>query len=147
MNHAHPGYTLLDGPPTVAEYLTLRRDTGLSPKTEEQARAGIHGAWAAVRVVREASGEVVGMGRVIGDGGWYFHVIDMAVLPGHQGQGLGGAVLEHLLDRIRTHAPADAYVSLMADTPGQPLYARHGFEDRAPRTIGMSRLLDGPERG
>ena len=23
----------------------------------------------------------VGMGRVIGDGGWYFHVVDMAVLP------------------------------------------------------------------
>lgn len=147
MTDVHPGYTLLDGPPTVTEYVRLRRETGLSPKTEEQARAGIHGAWAAVRVRHDATDEVVGMGRVIGDGGWYFHVIDMAVLPGHQGQGLGGAVLEHLLAAIRADAPPGAYVSLMADGPGQPLYARHGFEDRAPRTIGMSRLLEGGDRG
>jgi len=33
------------------------------------------------------------MGRVIGDGGWYFHIVDMAVLPEHQRRGLGDAVL------------------------------------------------------
>ncbi|RLY94531.1 N-acetyltransferase [Kocuria tytonicola] len=147
MTDVRPGYTLLDGPPTVAEYMRLRRETGLSPTTEEQARAGIHGAWRAVRVRHEATGHVVGMGRVIGDGGWYFHVVDMAVLPAHQGQGLGGAVLEHLLTAIRTDAPPGAYVTLMADGPGQPLYARHGFADRAPRTIGMSRRLDGGRHG
>jgi hypothetical protein len=30
------------------------------------------------------------MGRVIGDGGWYFHVVDMAVLPEHQRRDLSG---------------------------------------------------------
>ena len=144
MTTVHPGYTLLDGPPDVADYLRLRRETGMSPKTEEQAEAGTHGAWAALRVRHDASGETVGMGRVIGDGGWYFHVIDMAVLPEHQRQGLGSAVLEHLLDTIRASAPPGAYVSLMADGPGQPLYARHGFEDRTPRTVGMSLRLEGP---
>ena len=147
MTDVHPGYTLLDSPPTVAEYLRLRRDTGLSPATEAQARAGIHGAWCAVRVRHDATDTVVGMGRVIGDGGWYFHVVDMAVLPEYQGCGLGTAVLEHLLDTIRSEAPPGAYVSLMADGPGQSLYARHGFVDHAPRTIGMSRRLDGGHRG
>lgn len=42
------------------------------------------------------------MGRVIGDGGWYFHIIDMAVLPEHQHRGLGNAILTWLLDRIRS---------------------------------------------
>ncbi|CAL8898851.1 GNAT family N-acetyltransferase [Kocuria varians] len=142
MTHTPAGYTLLDGPPTVPEYVSLRRETGLSPKNEEQARAGIDGAWAAVRVRHDATGATVGMGRVIGDGGWYFHVIDMAVLPEHQGQGIGSAVLQHLLDRIRRDAPPGAYVSLMADRPGQPLYAKHGFEDPSPRTIGMTLNLD-----
>jgi len=56
----------------------------------------------AVRVVHEPTGTTVGTGRVVGDGngGWYFHVIDTAVLPSHQRRGLGDAVLWALLDRI-----------------------------------------------
>lgn len=110
MTDVRPGYTLLEGPPSVVDYLALRRDTGMHPKTREQAEAGIAGAWAAVHVRHLRSGATVGMGRVIGDGGWYFHVIDMAVLPEHQRQGLGSAVLEHLLDTIRASAPPGAYV-------------------------------------
>ena len=68
----------------------------------------------------------VGMGRVIGDGGWYFHVVDMAVLPDHQRRGPGDLILTALLDRIRRDAPAGAYVTLLADPPGRNLYAKHG---------------------
>jgi GNAT superfamily N-acetyltransferase len=78
------------------------------------------------------------MGRVIGDGGWCFHVVDMAVLPDHQRRGLGDAVLSWLLDRIRRAAPPGAYVTLMADPPGRRLYARHGFVETAPHSLGMS---------
>lgn len=69
---------------------------------------------------------------------WYFHVLDMAVLPEHQRQGLGDAVLTALLQRVRAHAPAGAYVNLLADPPGRRLYTRHGFTDTAPHTIGMA---------
>jgi len=85
----------------------------------------------------------VGMGRVIGDGGWYFHVVDMAVLPDHQRRGLGDLILTALLDRIRRDAPAGAYVTLLADPPGRNLYAKHGFSDTAPMSRGMARFLDG----
>lgn len=77
------------------------------------------------------------MGRVIGDGGWYFHVVDMAVLPDHQRRGLGDRVLTHLLDTIRRDAPPGAQVSLLADPPGRRLYERHGFVDCAPQMTGM----------
>jgi GNAT superfamily N-acetyltransferase len=53
----------------------------------------------------------VGMGRLIGDGGWYFHVVDMAVLPAHQRRGIGDCILTWLLDRVRDAAPPDAFVS------------------------------------
>jgi GNAT superfamily N-acetyltransferase len=92
-------------------------------------------------VVHEASGETVGMGRLLGDGGWYFHVVDMAVLPEHQRRGLGDGVLTWLLDRIRTAAPPGAYVNLLADPPGRRLYARHGFAETAPRSVGMELRL------
>ncbi|HEY7043792.1 MAG TPA: GNAT family N-acetyltransferase [Nocardioidaceae bacterium] len=135
------GYELVAGPPSVDDYLALREQAGLSPATREQADAAVRGAWAAVHVVEGASGRTVGMGRVIGDGGWYFHVIDMAVLPEHQRRGLGDAILDALLEHIRGHAPPLAYVSLLADPPGRRLYARHGFTETAPDSVGMAQRL------
>jgi GNAT superfamily N-acetyltransferase len=81
------------------------------------------------------------MGRLLGDGGWYFHVADMAVLPAHQRRGLGDAILTALLDLIRSAAPPGAYVNLLADPPGRPLYQRHGFAETAPGSLGMALTL------
>jgi GNAT superfamily N-acetyltransferase len=123
------GYRLVDGPPSVDDYLTLRSRSGLSPKTRPQAEAAVDGAWTALHVVAP-DGASVGMGRVI-------HIVDMAVLPEHQRRGLGDAILTTLLDRIRTRAPPDPYITLLADEPGRRLYARHGFVPTAPHSIGM----------
>lgn len=135
-----PDYALVMQPPPLADYLRLRAEAGLSPRTEEQAAAGLGGAWAACHVVH-GSGEVVGMGRVLGDGGWYFHVIDMAVLPAHQRRGIGDAVLTALLGQIRAAAPPGAYVNLVADAPGRRLYERHGFTETAPASVAMAMWL------
>ncbi len=132
------GYTLHDSPPTVDDYLRLRAESGLSPKTRAQAEAGVGGAWAACHVAHDASGHVVGMGRILGDGGWYFHIVDMAVLPDHQRRGLGDEILRWLVGRIRTDAPPGAWITLLADAPGRRLYERHGFVDTAPGSVGMA---------
>ncbi len=134
-------YRLVDGPPPVDEYLLLRQRSGLSSKRPDQAAIAIQGSWAAVHMVHEPTGVAVGMGRVIGDGGWYFHVVDMAVLPEHQRRGLGDRMLATLLDRVREHAPAGAWINLLADPPGRRLYARHGFRETAPGSIGMAMTL------
>ncbi|MFG3716169.1 GNAT family N-acetyltransferase [Micromonospora sp. NPDC047730] len=136
------GYRLVDGPPTVGDYLVLRKRSGLSPRRPDQAAAAVRGGWAAVHVLHEESGTTVGMGRVLGDGGWYFHVVDMAVLPEHQRRGIGDAVLTALLETIRREAPPGAFVNLLADPPGRRLYERHGFRQTAPTSVGMARTLD-----
>ena len=135
------GYRVIMSAPTVSDYLGLRRDSGLSPKTEEQARPALVGSWAICHVVHEASGETVGMGRLLGDGGWYFHVVDMAVLPTHQRRGIGDLVLSTLVALIRKAAPSGAVVNLLADLPGRRLYERHGFIETAPGSIGMESKL------
>lgn len=137
-----PGYRLVEGPPAVAAYIALRQRSGLSPRRGDQAAAAVRGSWAAVHIVHDETGSTVGMGRVLGDGGWYFHIVDMAVLPEHQRRGLGDAILAALLNAIREHAPAGAYVNLLADPPGRRLYQRHGFRDTAPGSVGMSQTLE-----
>jgi ribosomal protein S18 acetylase RimI-like enzyme len=132
------GYVLRDGPPRVEDYLRLRAESGLTPKTRAQGEAALPGSWAACHVVHEAGAETVGMGRVIGDGGWYFHVVDIAVLPGHRRRGLADAILTRLLDDVRARAPEDAFVTLLADPPGRNLYRRHGFAETAPGSVGMA---------
>jgi GNAT superfamily N-acetyltransferase len=136
------GYRLVDGPPSVTDYLELRVRAGLSPKRDDQAAASLPGSWAACHVLHDGDDHAVAMGRLIGDGGWYFHVVDMAVLPEHQRHGLGSAVLDDLLEEVRRRAPRGAYVNLLADPPGRPLYARYGFAETAPDAIGMGLLLD-----
>lgn len=134
------GYRLLVAPPSPLEYVALRVAAGLSPRTLAQAEIAIRGTWAFRRVVT-ASGELVGMGRVVGDGGWYFLIADMATRPDHQGRGIGGAVLDDLLEEIRRRAEPDAYVTLTADPPGRRLYETRGFADVAPGRTGMSRTV------
>ena len=136
------GYRLVDGSPSAEAYMLLRARAGLSPKRPDQAEAAVRGAWAAVHVVHEADGVVAGMGRVLGDGGWYFHIVDMAVLPDHQRRGLGDAILTTLLARVRDGAPPGAWVNLLADPPGRRLYARHGFAPTAPGSVGMALTLE-----
>jgi ribosomal protein S18 acetylase RimI-like enzyme len=135
-------YLLTTTTPSVADYLRLRADSGLTPKTPAQAEAARPGSWAACHVVYQATNETVAMGRLIGDGGWYFHVVDIAVLPAHRRRGLGDSMLTHLLSVIRHATPDGGYVSLMADAPGRRLYERHGFQPTAPRSIGMARMTE-----
>jgi GNAT superfamily N-acetyltransferase len=81
--------------------------------------------------------EAVAMGRVIGDGGWYFHIADMATLPAHQRKGIGRLVLQTLLDRIHEAAPGTPWITLFADEPGVPLYRSMGFVDSGCRGMEL----------
>ena len=147
MEKASEGYALRPGVPTPTDYLHLRRESGLTPRTLEQATLALSGSWAACHVVDEVDGATVGMGRLVGDGGWYFHVADMAVLPAHQRRGIGDWILTWLLAQIRKGAPPDAFVSLMANPPGRRLYASHGFTERRDLSIGMAMWLGREENG
>jgi GNAT superfamily N-acetyltransferase len=129
------GYELHPVAPSIDEYLALRRDAGLSAKTVAQARGALDGSWAFCHVRERSTGRAVAMGRTLGDGGWYFHIADMATDPSHQRRGLGAAVLEWLIAQIDARAPANPYVSLLADAAGEPLYRRFGFA--ATDSLGM----------
>lgn len=129
-------YSLVLATPSVDDYRRLRAESGLSPKTEAAALRGLPNSLFAVQVLHQ--GRAVGMGRVIGDGGCVFQVVDIAVLPAHQGRGLGKRIMAEVMRYLEAEAPASAYVSLIADGPAKDLYAQYGFVPTAPASIGMA---------
>ncbi|WP_442905530.1 GNAT family N-acetyltransferase [Halomonas sp. BC04] len=49
--------------------------------------------------------ELIGMGRVAGDGGTFFQVVDIAVAPQHQGRGLGKIIMNEICRYIDHEVP------------------------------------------
>lgn len=111
----------------------------MAPRSREGVARGLPNSLYAVVAV-DATGETVGMGRVIGDGGSIYHVCDMAVHPDHQGRGIGTAVMESILAFVREDAPPQAYLNLMADVDG--FYEQFGFEETRPTSKGMFLRID-----
>jgi len=47
-------------------------------------------------------------------------------------------IMQALVGYLRAEAPSTAYVSLIADGDARHLYAKYGFRDTAPESIGMA---------
>lgn len=136
MTENTPAYSILHAIPSVETYRHLRTAAGLSAKTVEAASRGLPNSLFAVQVL--CTGVPVGMGRVIGDGGSFYQVVDIAVLPAHQGRGLGKQIMGAISDYIAREAPESAYVSLIADGEAYRLYEQFGFALTAPASQGMA---------
>lgn len=129
-------YELKNEIPTVETYIRIRLSAGLSRKSEEAARIGLRNSL--FSVIAYAGPEAVGIGRVIGDGGCFFEVTDIAVLPDHQGKGVGDMIMRSIMEYLRMNAPKTAYVSLMADHGTPHFYKRYGFSfAEMPKSSGM----------
>lgn len=131
-----PAYSLVHATPSVETYRHLRTAVGLGAKTVEAATRGLPNSLFAVQVL--CAGEPVGMGRVIGDGGAFYQVVDIAVLPAHQGRGLGKMIMAAISDYIAREVPESGYVSLIADGEAYRLYQQFGFALTAPASQGMA---------
>ena len=132
---AGAGFRLVERFPGIDDYRRLRSATGLSAKSAEAAVRGLANTLYGVSVIH---GErVIGMGRIIGDGGCFFVVVDIAVLPEFQKRGLGKRIMDALDAWLRANAPASSNVSLFADGEARHLYAKYGFVETGPVSVGM----------
>lgn len=129
-------YQILQQVPSADDYIRLRQEGGLSAFSEEAARKGLKGTLFSAVVFHNE--KAIGMGRIIGDGGCFFQIVDIVVSPAHQGKGLGKAIMTELMAYATTHLPKTAYLSLLADVPANKLYEQFGFRETAPTSLGMS---------
>lgn len=126
---------ILEGPISVDTYRFLRSICRLSDKTVEAAEAGLKNSIYSVMV--KQAGEVIGMGRIVGDGGCFCQIVDICVHSDHQGKGIGKMIMEKLTTFIRLTLPESCYISLIADGNASFLYEKFGFKDTLPESKGM----------
>lgn len=69
------------------------------------------------------NGRLVGAGRVLADGRDCAYLCDVAVLPSHQGTGLGKQIVERLLAKSQGHTK----IILYAVAGREPFYSKFGF--------------------
>ena len=66
---------------------------------------------------------LVGVGRALADGADCSYICDIAVLPSHQGTGLGKQIVGYLVEQSRGHKKIILYA-----VPGkEPFYRKFGF--------------------
>ncbi|OAL05861.1 acetyltransferase, GNAT family [Phaeosphaeriaceae sp. SRC1lsM3a] len=145
---SNSGYIILKGVPSPQVYHDLRKVAGLTPPPMEAVAKALANsivgflAYERKHMVDDSTPgpgqDPVAMGRLSGDGSLFLLLTDVATHPDHQRRGLGQRILQALIDYIDEHAP-EAYVSLVADPPGQKLYPKFGFKDCHP-SLGMYRM-------
>ena len=126
--------------PDVDDYLRLRAAAGMHEKTREAAARALPNTLYGVQLQHD--GELVGMGRVIGDNGCFFTVVDIAVAPEWQGQGLGKRIMAALDAWLLRNVPPSAYVTLVADGDAKHLYSKFGFVESAPVAVNMEYVME-----
>jgi len=128
-------YAVIERTPEVMEYNRVRQAAGLSVKDEIAAQKGLANTLYAVCIVRD--GRTVGIGRVIGDGGLFYDIVDVAVVAEHQQKGVGKMIMDALMGYIDAHARPTSIVCLMANRGIAPFYEKYGFKARDTDMPGM----------
>ena len=121
--------------PSPNEFCDMRIKVDLSPKSLKAAMIALPNSLYGISI---RDGEaLIAMGRVVGDGACNFEVVDVAVEPSYQGQGLGKKVMEYIDNYLSSVALDGSYVSMIADEPA--FYEKLGYRLVSPACQGMTK--------
>ena len=126
--------------PTISEYKTLREAVGWWDVAEAAVEAALGNALFSVVAIEK--GKLVGLGRVVGDGGLYFYIQDLIIDPEFQEKGFGKQVMGALMAFIRTKAKSGAFIGLMAAKGLEGYYEPFGFKARDEDAPGMYQIIE-----
>jgi ribosomal protein S18 acetylase RimI-like enzyme len=132
-------YQIIEKLPSPEEYIQLRQLVGW----------GIHERNVIVKALPNSlycvcacsKTEIIGMARIIGDGGIAYYIQDVIVKPQYQRQGIGTALMDKIMEYIRTHANNNSVIGLMAAKWKEPFYERYGITIRSSENLGSGMTM------
>lgn len=94
-------FKLFENQLSAEGFLRLKLATGFRNRPITQVEQALENDL--LDVVAVANNEVIGMGRLVGDGVMYWYLQEIIVLPEYQGNGIGTSIVNHLLEYIKNN--------------------------------------------
>ena len=134
---------ILENVLTVADFIKLYESTGWGKKCEDIVQVSLENSYVTFAVVEEEN--VIGMARLLGDGGMAFYLKDFVILPEFQGKGIGKELLDYVQNYIRNQLKDgwQTKLELMSAKGKEEFYKKFGFEERTSKYLGagMAKMI------
>ena len=129
--------TLVENSISTEEYLKLRAAVQWRELSENQAIQVINNSLFFVKAVDDC-GNVVGMGRIVGDGAVVCYIQDLIVLPDMQGNNIGSLLIKRLIVFVNELREENTtlMLCLMCAKGREKFYEKHGFIARPNDMLG-----------
>jgi predicted GNAT family N-acyltransferase len=114
--------------PTPAQWMSLRASVEWASFPEEVAQKSLDNTPFCVCALD--GDELIGMGRVLGDGVFSFYIGNVMVRPDRQMEGVGRAIMEVIIAHVDENAVPGAIASLLSIKGKEEFYHRFGFVAR-----------------
>ena len=128
---------------SVEDYTCLRESVGFRKIPIRQVTAGLKNT--AYQVAAKDGDKVVGMARILWDGGYTAYLADVIVHPDYQGKHIGHRMVKSIIDYLQSQLePGEGILfSLGAARDKEPFYLKLGFQKRpnGQEGAGMSQWL------
>ena len=113
---------------SIDDYKNLRKITGWKELSNRQVEIGLQNS--VFTVVAIIDKKPIGMARIVGDGGYFFLIVDVVVLPQWQKKGIGKELMKQIMVYIEqnTQEKETVFISLVAAPQRETFYEQFGFK-------------------
>lgn len=130
---------------SIQDYKSLRKSVDFVLTTDERTKIALKNS---LYLIAAFEGDhVIGMARVVGDGGYTYFICDVIVRPEYQSKGLGRKLITDILDWLSHEVSSGEtiMVNLMSAYEKEPFYEKLGFHRRPfdNHGCGMSYWIQG----
>lgn len=128
--------TLISNHMGIDTYLELRKAVGFKPLSRTQAKKALEHSLYIVCAYMNA--QIVGMGRLVGDGAVICYIQDLMIHPDFQHYGIGSVLIEDLIRYVEglCEEGTEIMLDLMCAVGREPFYQKHGFISRPNDNLG-----------
>ena len=119
---------LVDNILQAEDFVRLRIEAGFVEIPVEHARKALQNGLLNVSAIY--NGELVGMGRLVGDGAMYWYLQEIIILPNFQRKGIGTMIVNYLIDYAKANSITGKFTTIggVSAKGKEPFYKKMGFD-------------------
>lgn len=119
---------LVDNILQAEDFVRLRVEAGFVEIPVEHARKALQNGLLNVSAIY--NGELVGMGRLVGDGAMYWYLQEIIIVSDFQRKGIGTMIVNHLIDYAKENSITGKFTTIggVSAKGKEPFYKKMGFD-------------------